>query len=53
MKTIKGQTVMGVFATAAKPDLRGFVTAGIVLGTPVVAALFGIEAVIRWAFQMM
>lgn len=53
MKPIKDQTVMGISATAARPDLRGFVTAGIILGAPVVAALVGIEAVIRWAFQMM
>lgn len=47
------QTVMGFFATSAKPDLCGFVTVGIVMGAPVVMVLFGIETVIRWAFQMM
>lgn len=46
------QTVMGVHATSAKPDLRGFVALGFIFGTPVVAVLFGIEAVIRWAFQL-
>lgn len=53
MKTNKNQSVMGVVATAARPDLRGFITVGIVMGMPAVAVLFGIEAVIRWAFQMM
>lgn len=47
------QTVMGVHAISAKPDLRGFVALGLIFGTPAVAVLFGIEAVIRWAFQMM
>ncbi|KPU82770.1 hypothetical protein JI58_09870 [Marinosulfonomonas sp. PRT-SC04] len=46
------QTVMGGVATSAKPDFHGFVKVGIVVGAPVVMALFGIEAVIRWAFQM-
>jgi len=47
------QTVMGVFAPAAKPDLRGFVMLGLLIAAPVGAALFGVEAVIGWAFQMM
>ena len=47
------QTVMGVFATSSKPDLRGFIAVGIIFGSPVVGVLFGIEAVIRWAFMMM
>lgn len=53
MKINENQSVMGVVAAEARPDLRGFVTLGIVMGAPVVAMLFGIEAVIRWAFQMM
>ena len=53
MKTDENQIVMGVYAASAKPDLRGFVMLGIIMGAPVVGALFGIEAVIRWAFQMM
>jgi len=47
------QTVMGVFATSAKPDLRGFIALGIIFGGPVVVVLFGVEAVIRWALQML
>lgn len=53
MNINENQTVMGFFATSAKPDFRGFVTVGIVIGAPVVMVLFGIETVIRWAFQMM
>ncbi|WP_456389005.1 hypothetical protein [Profundibacter sp.] len=46
------QTVMGVHATSAKPDLRGFVMLGVLIATPVGAVLFGVEVVIGWAFQM-
>lgn len=53
MKIIENQSVMGVVATAARPDLRGFIKVGIVMGAPVVTLLFGVEAVIRWALQMM
>ena len=49
MKNSK-QTVLGIHATSAKPDLRGFMTLGLILGAPVVAVLVGIEAVIGWAF---
>ncbi len=52
MENLK-HSVMGVVATSAKPDLRGFVALGVIFGAPVVGVLFGIEAVIRWAFQMM
>ena len=45
------QSVMGVVATSAKPDLRGFVMLGMIIAAPVGAVLFGVEAVMVWAFQ--
>ena len=53
MKVARNQMVMGVFATAAKPDLRGFMMLAGLIAVPTGAMLFGIETVIRWAFQMM
>jgi len=53
MKNVKDQSVMGVFAPSSRPDIRGFATVGILLGLPVAAVLFGVEAVIRWAFLML
>lgn len=53
MRTAKNQTVMGVFAASPKPNLRGFMMLGILLAAPTGAVLFGVEAAIRWAFQMM
>jgi len=50
MKETKNQTVMGFFAPSARPDSRGFVTLGVLIAAPVGAVLFGVEAVIRWAF---
>lgn len=44
---------MGVFAPSAKPNLRGFMMLGILIAAPTGAVLFGVEAVIHWAFQMM
>ena len=53
MKADKNQMVMGVFAPSAKPDLRGFVMLGLLIAAPTGAILFGVEAVIRWAFQLL
>lgn len=53
MRIDEKQTVMGVFAVSAKPNLRGFMMLAILLAAPTGAVLFGVEAVIRWAFQLM
>lgn len=53
MEIDKKQSVMGVVATAAKPDFRGFMVLATLIALPTGALLFGIETVIRWAFQML
>lgn len=53
MRIDKNQTVMGVFAVSAKPNLRGFMILGVLLAAPTGVVLFGVEAAIRWAFQAM
>lgn len=45
MKKVKN-TVMGVFAPPATPDWRGFVVLGVLYGGPVVALLFGVDALL-------
>lgn len=53
MKSVKNQSVMGVTAPSSKPDFRGFMMLGVLIAAPTGAVLFGVEVVIRWAFQWM
>lgn len=53
MNTGRNQTVKGVFAASAKPDLQGFMLLGLLIAVPTGAVLFGVEAAIRWAFFLM